>query len=490
MEMLQPDTTAASPGPRAVGLGPLLRPRSIAVVGASDKPGAGSIVLENLARLGFRGEVYPVNPRHAALAGHRCYDSLQAVPGDVDCVAILLSSEQVLPTLREAAAIGARAAWVLASGFAESGGRGVALEREMAAFAAAHRMALCGPNSVGVVNLRDRSATYSVALPAAIAPGAVGAVLQSGAVCMGIANANRGIGFSTLISSGNEAVVDNADYISYLVDDPETRVIVAFVEGFKHPAAFVRAAGRAQEAGKPLLVVKVGRSAIARRSSLTHTGALAGSDAVHDAVFRRHGIIRLDNLDELLEAAELFLDAPVPAGRGLGLLTLSGGQIGLVGDVLDGLDLDVPDLSGEARDALARVLPAYSPIANPLDAWGAGDFDRTYPACMEILAREPRLHVLAVSRDSPPGIAPREVGQSLVIVDAAARAAEATGKPVVVFSNVATGFEPAVWQRACAARLPMLQGTRASLRAVEALIRYGEFRRKRETATPEPGPPG
>jgi len=471
-------TSLTSADSKSPDLGPLLNPQSIAVVGASDRPGAGSIVLDNLKRLGFAGPVYPVNPRYSELGGWRCYPSLKDIPGPVNSVAILLSCRQVLPALEQAAAIGAKAAWVLASGFAEAGPGGENLQRQVADFARSHSIALCGPNCIGIVNLHNRAATYSAALPPAIKSGHVGAVLQSGAICLGIANSNRGVGFSTLISSGNEAVLDNADYISYLADDPATRVIIAFIEGFKRPERFIWAAERARQAGKPLLIVKVGRSAVAQRATVAHTGSLAGSDAVHDAVFRKHGIIRLDSLDELLEAAELFLKAPLPAGRGIGMLTLSGGQIGLVGDLMQGVDLDLPELSEEARQALAQVLPPFSNIANPLDAWGSGDFEETYPACMEILAHEQGIHLLAVSRDSPPGIAPREVWQSSVIVDAAAQVARTSGKPVAVFSNIANGFDPAVQDRVDAVGLPMLQGTHASLRAMEALARYADFIRR------------
>jgi acyl-CoA synthetase (NDP forming) len=458
-------------------LRPLLAPHAIAIVGASDRPGAGPNVLGNLKRLEFPGQVYPVNPKYTELGDWRCYPSLADLPGPIDTVAILLGYKHVLPTLQQAQAIGCKAAWVLASGFGEAGPEGEAAQQELVAYARANDFAVCGPNCVGIVNLHAQAATYSVALPATLRRGHVGAVLQSGAVCLGIANSNRGLGFSTLISSGNEAVLDNADYIAYLADDPDTKVIIAFIEGFKSPDKFIWAAERARAAGKPLLVVKVGRSEVAQRATMAHTGSLAGADAVHDAVFRKHGVVRLDSLDELLETAELFLKAPPPAGRGVALLTLSGGQIGLIGDQMQGLDLHLPALSEAGVAALAQVLPPYSALANPLDAWGAGNFDETYPACMRILAAEPEVHVVAVARDTSPGVAEPEIRQSNVIVDAAAEVAAASGKPVLVFSNIANGIEPTVKARADAAGLPLLQGTRASLRAIEALIRYADARR-------------
>lgn len=480
-------TTPALVG-AALDLRPLLSPQAIAVVGASDRPGAGSNVLDNLKRLGFAGPVYPVNPRYTQLGDWRCYPTLKDVPGPVDCVAILLSARQVLPALEQAAAIGTRAAWVLASGFGEAGPEGAALQSKVTALARANGIALCGPNCIGIANLHARSATYSAALPRTVKPGHIGAVVQSGAICLGMANSTGGASFSVLISSGNEAVLDNADYIAYLAHDPATRVIIAFIEGFKRPARFIQAAEQARQAGKPLLVVKVGRSAIAQRTTLAHTGSLAGSDAVHDAVFREHGIIRLSSLDELLQAAELFTKARLPAGRGIGLLTLSGGQIGLIGDLMmEGMHLDLPELAAGARQALAQVLPPFSNIANPLDAWGSGNLEETYPACMRILAEQEDIHLLAVSRDSPPGIADREIWQSSVIMDAASQVAQAVEKPIVVFSAISSGFDAAVKERADAAGLPMLQGARASLRAIEALIRYAEFTR-RPPGQAGPGP--
>jgi acetyltransferase len=470
-------------------LRPLLEPRAIAVVGASDRPGAGSLALENLRRLGYSGQVYPINPKYTELSGWRCYPRLADVPGPVDSVAILLGYQRVLPVLQEAVAVGAKAAWSLASGFGEAGPEGERLQAEVAAFCRANGIGLVGPNCIGVVNLHARAAAYSVALPSTIRPGHVAAVVQSGAVCLGIANSNRGLGFSSLISSGNEAVLENADYIAYLADDPQTRVIIAFIEGFKNPAKFAWAAGRAAAANKPLLVVKVGRSAVAQRATMAHTGSLAGADAVHDAMFRKLGVIRLDSLDQLLEAAELFLKAPLPGGRGLAILTLSGGQIGLIGDTIQGLDLQMPPLSQPGLDALSKILPPYSNISNPLDAWGSGNFEDIYPACMEVVAREPDVHVIAVARDSSPGIAEREVVQSNVIVDAAAKVAATTGKTALVFANIANGIEPAVKARADAAGLPLLQGTEESLRAVEALIRYAEFRRQPPAAL-SPSPVG
>ncbi|HDQ72780.1 MAG TPA: CoA-binding protein [Chloroflexi bacterium] len=459
-------------------LSPLLNPRAIAVVGASERPGsAGQLVLGNLKHLGYPGPVYAVHPRHEQVLGFPCYPDMASLPGPVDVAAVLLRAEKVLPALREAVEAGVRAAWVLASGFAEADEAGERRQAELARFAEQTGLLVCGPNCIGVANLLDRAAAYSVALSPATRAGTVSAVMQSGAVCLGIANAAR-FGFRYLISSGNEAVLDSADYIGYLAQDPHTHVIVAFLEGIRSPQKFVAAAWAAAEAGKPIIAVKVGRSEVARRTVQAHTGSLAGSDAVVDAVFRRLGVVRLDTLDELVETAVLFDACSLPAGDGVGLLSLSGGQIGLIADLAQELDLDFPHLSEHSKQALSEILPPYSPIANPLDAWGSGDLEESYPACVEVVARDENIDLLAVSRDTPTGVAEREVEQSLAVARAAVDAARQTGKPVAVFSNVSAGFQPDVQALLDAGGVPYLQGTSETLRALQAFVDYAGFRRR------------
>jgi acyl-CoA synthetase (NDP forming) len=462
----------------------------LAVVGASKRPGsAGRLVLENLLHLGYQGAVYPVHPRHSEVLGFPCYPDLRSLPGPVESVAVLLGADKVLPVLEQAVDVGARAAWVLASGFGEAGEDGRAREADLARFARESGLLVCGPNCIGVANLVDGVATYSVALSPKTHAGGVSSVVQSGAICLGLANAAR-FGFRYLISSGNEAVLDSADYIGHLADDSLTEVIVAFLEGIRSPEKFVQAAEAAARNGKPILVVKVGRSEIARKTVQAHTGSLAGSDRVVDAAFHRLGVMRLDTLDELMEAAELLVTCPLPAGDGVGLLSLSGGQIGLIADLAQDLGLDFPPFSAGATAALERILPPFSPIANPLDAWGSGDLEATYPACVDVVSQEDDVHLLAVSRDTPVGVAAREVEQSVAVAEAAVRVGRETGKPVLMFSNHCAGLEPRVQEVLEEGGVPYLQGTRETLRAIQALLGYGEFQRRRteiaETGCPSP----
>lgn len=458
-------------------LSPLLSPQGIAVVGASERPGsAGRLVLENLRTLGYAGKVYAVHPSHQSVLGFPCYPDLKSLPEPVDMAAVLIGADKALSTLEMAASAGIRAAWVLASGYSESGPEGEARQAELTSFAEKTGLLVCGPNCIGVADLVGRSATYSVALSPRTTGGRVSAVMQSGAICLGLANAAR-FGFRYLISSGNEAVLDSADYIGYLAGDPQTQIIIAFLEGIRKPQKFIAAARAARQAGKPLLVVKVGRSEVAQRAVQAHTGSLAGSDVVLDAVFKREGILRFNTLDELQEAAELFLNCPLPETDGVGLLSLSGGQIGLVADLAENLGLEFPPFSEAARKTLSQILPPYTKISNPLDAWGTGDLEKNYPGCVEAVAGESHISLIAVTRDTPPGVAEREVEQSIKVVEAAIKARRETGKPALVFSNLSTGFEPAVQQLCQENGVPYLQGTAETLRAIQAFEDYAAFQR-------------
>jgi acyl-CoA synthetase (NDP forming) len=463
-------------------LRPLLNPASVAFVGASEKPGAGSFVIDNLRRLGYRGRIIPVNPRYSDVFGLPSYASLKDVPSDVpiDCVAILLGHEHVPLILEEAAERRIHAAWAFASGFAETGEDGVKRQKRLREICLAHEILFCGPNCVGYVNLLDRVGTFSAPLSPTLRKGGIAVVAQSGSVILALANSNRGLGFSTLVSSGNEAVLDAVDYMEHFVEDPRTKVIAAFIEGFRRPAAFVRVCEKAFETGKPIIMVKVGRSELARRTVVTHTGALAGSDDVQDALFRKLGVIRVDDLDQLMETAEAFahLGNRLPRGNRVGAITVSGGEIGLMGDLARGLSLTFPELSEASKEELKRRLPPYSAIGNPLDAWGSGDLAATYPACLEALAREERIDVLAVSQDAPPGMADSQVKQYAEVARAAAQAASGT-KPVLAFSHVSGGLDSTIRGILEQGNVPFLQGTRESLVAIHHLVRYGESRRAR-----------
>lgn len=460
----------------------LLEPKSIAVVGATERGGAGTFVIENLRHLGFQGRIIPINPRYETVFGMPCYPSLLDLPEgeEVDSVAIVLGAPQVLPVLEQAAKRKVRGAWAFASGFAETGSDGEALQEALRAVCRENGILFCGPNCVGYVNRSSRVGMFSAPLSPTLRAGKVSAIAQSGSVTLAIANSNRGIGFRLLISSGNEAVLDTAEYLGYLVDDHETEVILLFLEVIRRPQVFFQACERAAELGKPIIAVKVGRSGLAQKAALTHTAALTGEDRIQDAWLKKAGVLRVDDLDQLLEAAEAFsrYRHRLPRGNGVGMITVSGGEIGLIGDLSENLSLRFPPLSKPGEGELRKRLPPFTPIANPLDAWGRGDLAETYPACLEVLTREEEVDLIAVSQDAPPGMAEDQISQYANVARAAVRAALA-GKPVIAFSHVSSGLDATIRGILEEGNVPFLQGTRESLIVIDRLIQYGTFLERR-----------
>ena len=465
-------------------LSPLLSPKSIAVIGASEKFGAGSLVIENLRTLGFEGTIIPVNPGYSDVLGMPCYPSLADIPAGItiDSVAVVLGSGRILPMLEQAARRGIRGAWAFASGFAETGEAGADLQAELKSFCEANKILFCGPNCVGYVNLHDKVGTFSAPVSPTLRKGNIGVIAQSGSVVLALANSNRDIGFSTIVSSGNEAVLDTVDYLEHFLDDPHTHVITCFLEGIRRLEAFKACCIRAAAIGKPVIVVKVGRSELARKTVVSHTGALAGSDEIHEAFFRKYGVIRVDDLDQLLETAALFSRCRnrLPRGNHIGMVTVSGGEIGLIGDTSKAFSFEFPPLSAQAQKELQQKLPAYTTIANPLDAWGSGDLKHAYPACLEILAGEDAIDLIAISQDSPPGMSDKQVAQYSDVAKAAVNCAQGE-KPVVVFSHVSGGLDKTIKSILDQGGVPFLQGTRESLGALDNLFAYAEFRRSQKS---------
>jgi acetate---CoA ligase (ADP-forming) len=444
----------------------LLAPRSVAVIGASQKGGRATGAVQNLLDLGFRGAIHPVNPNYDNVLGLRCYASIEAIPGPVDLVAIGIPGEMALKELQAAHRKGVRAAVIFASGFAEAGQQGRERQRELEAFARQTGMVICGPNCLGVVNLAERCCGYSSISPKDVAIGDVAVVSQSGTVIVALLRSLRGIGFSHLISSGNEAVLTSGDYLSYLADDPASKVLGVFLEGIREPKRFVAAAAAARRAGKPLVALKVGRSAEGRAASLAHTGSLAGSSEVHDALFAQNGVIQCGDLDEWIEVIEVLRFARPPTSPGIGLIGVSGGENALVLDHAAELGLSFPPLSEAGRRRLGTFLPWFARLENPIDPTGAAIQDPSlYRKCLDVLADEPDIGVIAVSQDCPAAF-------DLIAAKATAEVAQRSGKCFVYFNNFSGPFRKEVQSVLREAGVPYLQGLRESLKAINALITY------------------
>jgi acyl-CoA synthetase (NDP forming) len=458
-------------------LAPLLNPRSVAVIGASAQGGRATGAIINLQTLGFTGAIYPVNPKYEEVRGLKCFANLEAIPGPVDLVCIGIPSEHVLSVLEEARRKGVRAAVIFASGYGEAGETGRARQCELEEFAARAGMAICGPNCLGVLNFNARSCGYSSTSPAGVKAGDVALVSQSGTIVVAMIRSLRSIGFSHMISSGNEAVVNSADYIRYLVDQPEVRVIASFVEGVKEPCKFLAAADQAYQAGKPIVLMKAGRSEEGSAASAAHTGMLAGSYAVQSAIFRQKGIVHCEDLDTWLETIEMFRIARPVNGGGIGMIGISGGENAVVVDQAREIGLEFPPLSSTGREKLAKLLPWYGRPENPIDPTGsnAGNED-AYVKCIGILAAEPHLDMILVSQDSPAAF-------DLPVAKATVEAAKHIDKCIVFFNNFSGPWNPEIVQMLRDAGVPYLQGVRETMSAVKAFIEYHARRRQVQRST-------
>lgn len=450
----------------------LLRPAAVAIIGAAPG-GMAEVTIGNLRRAGYGGAIYPVHPRRAEAFGLPCYSSLAALPTPVECAVVAVNRHNSVAALEEVAAAGIRAAVVYASGFTEDA-KGQELQRRLAEVARAAGIAVCGPNCMGLLHVPSGTMLTGYDVPPMMRPGAVAAIVQSGSVFYALAFNMRVVRFNYLISSGNEAVTDLCDHLEAVLEDAETRVVALFIEGIRRPERFLELVKRAHARQVPLLALKVGRSQAAARFAVAHTGSLAGSDAVFDAVCRAHGILRVRDLDEMLDTAgALAAMTRLPDGAGMAAVTDSGGERALLCDLAEETGVTFPPLAPATRERLAEVLPFPDAISNPLDAWGVGDYHETYRRCLQTLASDPAIDVVALSTDTVAG-APT----SPAYVDALIETARVTEKTVVLLSNVSSGQDEPSVARAQAEGVPVLRGATTGLRAITNMAALGRFRRR------------
>jgi acyl-CoA synthetase (NDP forming) len=373
------------------------------VIGASESSSYGNGPYRALEALGFTGQYFPVNPRRPEVHGHQAYPDVASIPAQIDLAVIVVGRNLVNGSLAAAADKGARAAVVISAGFVESDEHGAALQREMSALARERGLVLVGPNCFGVASLANRCGGFTGSGLHESRLGNVSVLSSSGGLANEIISYGnaRALGFRHLVSTGNEAGITGADVLDYYVQDPGTEVILAILETVRNPALFVEVADRAALAGKPLVVLKIGASEKAARSALTHTGALAGSDAVYSALFHQKGVVRVSDIDELIEVGSLLSRGiDVVRSRGLrraAVIEISGGGKGLVCDTAADAGVSLPDLTDAARAALEPVLPRGIEPSNPLDTgltWGGPDMDQIFPLALETLASEPEVDVV------------------------------------------------------------------------------------------------
>jgi acyl-CoA synthetase (NDP forming) len=382
-------------------LAKLLRPRSVAVIGASADPTktSGRPVAQLLKR-NFSGEIYPVNPKVSRIAALTCYPNISSLPAVPDAAIVLLGAERAHQAMRELAAIGTGAAIVLASGYSEVGEEGVRRQQQLTESAGSMR--ILGPNTIGLVNVTDNVVlSASGALETEhFTAGSIGAIAQSGGILGALLSraAARGIGLSKLVATGNEADLELADFIDHLACDEATRVIALYIEAVRHPAKFRAAALSARRTGKPIVAFKVGRSEAGARAAVSHTGALAGSDRMYGAFFKQLGIIRAQSFGDLLDIAAGLAAGRSLSGKRIAILTSTGGAGTLVADCLGaaGFDTPAPDTS---TGAVLRALHARGHVVldrNPIDLTLAGLQPELLRGTMKALLASPVYDALTI----------------------------------------------------------------------------------------------
>jgi len=456
-------------------LRPFFEPDSVAVIGASRRRGSiGGELFRNVIEADFAGAAYPVNRGGDPVAGVRAYSSIGEITDPVDLAVICVPAAQVLDAAAEALQKGIRAICVISSGFAETGAEGRDRQEKLLALVRAHGVRLLGPNCLGIASSKPKlNATFA---PRALPAGRIGFSSQSGA--LGLALLEQGsarLGFSAFVSIGNKADVSSNDLLEWWEDDPETDVVLLYLESFGNPRKFGRISRRVARR-KPILALKAGATAAGAKAASSHTAALAGSEAAVEALFRQAGVVRARTLEELVDVAGLLSTQPLPHGRRVGVLTNAGGLGILCADACEGAGLELPDLAERTREALADVLPRESSVANPVDMLGSAT-GATYELAIPPLLADPRLDALIVLFVPPVVAGASEVAASI------RRAVEATpsDKPVLAVVISAGGTPPELLE----SDLASFAYPESAARALGLAADRGEWLRRPAGTVPE-----
>jgi acyl-CoA synthetase (NDP forming) len=385
-------------------LGSLFAPASIALIGASaDALSISARPLRMLAQHGYPGRLYPVNPRHSTLHGRTVFASIADVPERVDLALVAVPAAVVPRVLRECAAAGVSYAVVLSSGFAETGPGGSRLETEIADIVRGSALRVCGPNAEGFFYPASRvCATFSPAVDpehgyVLQAPGPVAVVSQSGGLGFALLNRGRDLGLTcgAVVSTGNEVDLGWLDYVDYLLDEPSIKVVLGFVEGLRDRHRLSEVAQKAARLRKPIVVAKMGRSEVGRRAAAAHTGSDTGRDDDYAAEFRSLGILRVDDVDDLLDLAAFFSFGRLPVGRRLAVLTTSGGAGAWLSDACAAQGFAFPLPPAQIADDVRSFIPSYGSVGNPIDITAQAVFGGGFERALGLLAGCPEYDVIA-----------------------------------------------------------------------------------------------
>lgn len=447
----------------------LLTPETVAVIGASRKPGkVGHEILMNLIDGGFAGTLVPVNPSGGTVLGQTCYPSLGEFKGTIDLSIIAIPTPLVLSATQDSLRAGAKAICIISAGFKETGEEGAKLEKQIAQACAQHGARLLGPNCLGLINTHhSMNGSFAKHMPE---PGAISVISQSGALCTAILDwaASRHLGLAKLISMGNKSDLCETEFLSTFAQDPETKVIVGYLESIKDGPSFIKAAEKTA-AQKPIVILKSGVTAAGGKAASSHTGSLAGADIAYGSAFKRSGIVRADTFEELFDYATAFAMQPLPEGRRIAIITNAGGPGIMAADAAELAGLQVCTLDRASATALREKLPAAASVGNPIDVLGDADPERYVTAVMA-----------AQDDDQVDAIVVILTPQAMTLPAETARAiaqCSKKNKPILVSfmggEDVMPGRDELV-----ACNLPDYPSPERAVQVLRAMCEYAEWKRK------------
>jgi len=450
---------------------PILSPKSIAVIGASRRSGAvGNRIVKNILESGFKGPIYPINPKADKIHGLKCYPSVLKVEGDVDLAVVAVPARIVPEVVEEAGVKGVKGLIVISAGFREIGEEGAKLEKEVLTLCRKYGMRMVGPNCLGVINTSvPMNTTFASSQPI---PGSIAFLSQSGALCTAVIDwaPKEGLGFSVIVSLGNSADLNVVDFIEALKEDENTRVIACYIEGISEGDRFVKVV-RDVSKRKPVVILKAGLTSMGIRAVSSHTGSMAGSAVAYSTVFKRIGVVQVDSVEELFNYARAFASQPIPEGRGLAILTNAGGPGIVATDSCEKSGLRLAWLSQETIEKLRAILPEQASVINPVDVLGDASAER-YKQALRILLDDPGVNSVIVI------LTPQAVTQPVETAKAILEVYRSNPKKPIL--AVFMGGE-AVAEAVKILRdngIPVYEFPEEAVKTVEGMVRYAEYLRE------------
>ncbi len=445
-------------------LSSIFEPNSIAIIGASNNDAKwGGRILKNILQ-GFKGKVYAVNPKEKQVQGLPSYPSILDIPESVDMAVIAIPAKFVPSVAEECGKKGVKGLVVISAGFGETGKAGKELEDRLVSIVRKYKMRMIGPNTLGIVNEPWRlNASIIGRLPS---PGSISFITQSGTLGLAIAEwtIDMGLGISKIISTGNKADTDDVDLIEFLDKDPSTGVIAMYVEGIERGRRFIDVA---KHVSKPIIAIKTGRSKKGAKAVFSHTGALSGSDEIYSAAFKQAGVLRVDTIDELFDAALALSCQPLPRGNNVAILSNGGGASIVAADECEKQGINIVDLTQKTRERIKKILPEFASCSNPIDTAGTVSY-KIYSEIIQALIDDPNVDAIIVI------YVHASLLNAIPPAEAVVEKTQKSTKPIISCWIGGAGVEEGkeILKSAC---LPSYSVPERAVKALSALIKHKEF---------------